>query len=152
MVYVSNISPTPKPSADAVGASCVLIVRPLVGKDVFLERDKASPSSVLPNNDFVEYVASIPPHPQAPRTPNREEMVELLKQVPYFTEVEPPVTSMEDFFLATKRITMDLDEDPLISFVARLPFNTLESVVSNIRTMQDYTIVETTKVVSLASL
>lgn len=65
-------------------------------------------------------------------TLNWEEMTELLKQVPYFIETKALMTHMGDFFFffATKRVTVDLDDDPPISFVTQLSFGTPESVVS----------------------
>lgn len=45
-------------------------------------------------------------------------MAKLLKQVSYFTEAEPPMTSMWDFFPLPKWVMMDLDDNPPISFVA----------------------------------
>ena len=82
------------------------------------------------SDDPIEYGTSIPPHAQAPHTFNWEEMTELLKQIPYFTETKALVTHMGDFFSTTKWVTMDLDGDLPISFAARLSFGTPESVVS----------------------
>ena len=45
------------------------------------------------------------------------------------------MTSMRYFFSTTKRVTVDLDDDPLFFFAARLPFGTLRSVISRIWTM-----------------
>lgn len=45
---------------------------------------------------------------------------------------------------------MDLDGDPNISFVTRLAFGTLESVVPWILPMQDYIVVETAKLVNFS--
>lgn len=53
-------------------------------------------------------------------------------------------------FPATRRVSMDLDGDPNISFVTRLAFGTLESVVPWILPMQDYIVVETAKLVNLS--
>ena len=54
--------------------------------------------------------------------------------------------------MATRQVLMDLGGDPSISFVARLSFGILESIVSHIPPMQDYTTVEMAKVVSLVPL
>lgn len=62
------------------------------------------------------------------------------------------MTSMGDFFSATKRVTVDLEYDSSISFAAPLPFGIPESIVSCIRPMQDYTATETVEVVGLAPL
>lgn len=79
-------------------------------------------------------------------------MVELLKQVPCFTKSEAPVSNMEEFFPATKQVSVDLNGDPRISFATRLPISTPESVFSRIWPMRDYTVIETAEVVSLAHL
>ena len=50
------------------------------------------------SDDPIEYGTSIPPRAQAAHTFNWEEMTELLKQVPYFTETKALVTHMGDFF------------------------------------------------------
>ena len=66
-------------------------------------------------------------------------MVEILKQVPCFIEVEPPPTKMSDFFPLTKQILVNLEGNPPISISARLSFGTPEIVVSYIQSMQGYT-------------
>lgn len=60
------------------------------------------------------------------------------------------MNNMGVLFPATRRVSMDLDGDPNISFVTRLAFGTLESVVPWILPMQDYIVVETTKLVNLS--
>lgn len=62
------------------------------------------------------------------------------------------MNNIRDHFMATRQVLMDLGGDPSISFVARLSFGTLESIVSHIPPMQDYTTVEMAKVVSLVLL
>ena len=79
-------------------------------------------------------------------------MTKLLKQVPCFTESEAPMNNIGDFFPATRRVLANLGDDPSVSFVAQLLFGIPESVASRIPPMQDYTIVETEEVVSLAPL
>lgn len=75
----------------------------------------------------------------------------MLKWIPYFTAAKPSSTKMSNFFLLTKWILVNLDGNPPISVVARLPFGTPESIISRIQQMQDYIAQETTKVVSFAS-
>lgn len=149
---VLNIPPPPRPSVDAIGPDHVPAMRSLIGKYAHPERGEASIGSAPINDDLDRKDVSASPRPQTPRVPSWEEMVELLKQVPYFTKVEPPVTNMGDFFPLTKRVTVDLDDNPPISCATQLPYGTLESVVSRIRTIQDYTIIEIVKVVSFVSL
>ena len=76
------------------------------------------------------------------RAPNREKIAELMNQIPCFTEKKTLVNNMGKLFSVTRRVSMDLDDDPNISFVARLLFSTLESIVSRILLMQDYTTIE----------
>lgn len=83
-VPVSTIHLTSKPPFDVVGPnrsgpSHVPIIRPSVGKDTRPELDGPSTNLVPLNNDSVECVASISPHPPTTRAPSRKEMVELLK-------------------------------------------------------------------------
>lgn len=131
---VSNIPPPPRPYADAARPDHVPTVRSLIRKYAHPERDRASIGLAPVSNDLDGKDVSTSPHPQAPRAPSWEEMVKLLKKVPYFTKVEPPVTNMGDFFPLTKQVTVDLDDNPLISCV------------------QDYTAIEMMKVVSFVSL
>lgn len=78
-------------------------------------------------------------------------MVEMLKQVPCFTDVEPPLSKMSDFFPFTKWVSINLGNTPPISVSARLSLGTPESAVSCIEPMQGYTAEQTAKVVSHAS-
>ena len=50
--------------------------------------------------------------------------------------------------LATQRIPVKIESNLNQSFVARLPFRTLNTTISRIMPMQDYTTFETTEVVS----
>lgn len=76
---VSTIPLAPKPSADAVGPSRVLTVRPLFGKDADPERGRPSTGPIPLIDDSVECMTSVPLRPQVPRAPSWEEMAELLK-------------------------------------------------------------------------
>ena len=62
------------------------------------------------------------------------------------------MNNIGDLFPAAPWVSIDLDGNPNISFVARLPFDNPKSVTSRIFPMQDYTTIETMKVVSLSSL
>lgn len=59
-------------------------------------------------------------------------MVEMLRQVPCFTDVELPSTKMLDFFPLTKQILVNLVGDPPVSVIAQLLLGILESAVSRI--------------------
>ncbi|RVW25247.1 hypothetical protein CK203_108206 [Vitis vinifera] len=129
------IPSVPKPSVDGVGPSHVPTVRPFTGKNACLELGEPSIGLAQLSDDSVECVAFVPPCPKTPRAPSWKEMVELLKQVPCFTESEGLVNNIGDLFSTTRRVSMDLSGDPNISFVARLPFNTLDSIASHILPM-----------------
>ena len=77
-------------------------------------------------------------------------MVEMLKQIPCFIEVDPPSTKLSDFFQLSKWISVNLEGDPPVSVSAWLPFSTPKSIVSCIQLMQGYTAQQTTEVVNLS--
>ena len=82
-------------------------------ENTYPTRDGASIDPAPIDDDLDEKEATV-----APRTLSWEEMVEILKQVPYFTDTKPPSTKMSDFFLLMKRISMNLDRNPPISILA----------------------------------
>ena len=61
------------------------------------------------------------------------------------------MNNIGDLFSTTRRISVDLDGDPNIFFMARLSFGTPESVASRILPMQNYTAFETIEMVSVSS-
>lgn len=65
--------------------------------------------------------------------PSWDEMMETLKRMSCFTDVELPSTKMLDFFPLTKRISVNLGGDPPIFVSTRLPFGTPESTISRIQ-------------------
>ena len=83
--------------------------------------------------------------PAAP--PSWEEMMEMLKGVPCFTDAEAPSMKISDFFPLNKWFSVNMGGDPPIFVKARLPFGTLESVVSCIQHLHEWTIPETVEVV-----
>ena len=88
LVPVLAIPPVPKPSIDVAGPSHVPTVRPSTGKYVHPKLGGPFIGPAQLNDDSVECVTYVPPRPQWSSTPSQEEMVELLKQVPYFIESE----------------------------------------------------------------
>ena len=86
--------------------------------------------------------------PTAAVPPNWEELMEMLKGVPCFTNAEAPSTRMSDFFPLTKRVSVNMDGDPPAFVKARLPFGTPESVISCIQYLQEWMIPETAEVVN----
>lgn len=130
---ISAIVPRLEPLATAASTNPVLDGRPFSARaTIHPKLGGFSIGSTQLSDDSVEYIASILPRPQAPRAPSQEEIVALMKQIPCFIEGETPVNNKEDFFLATWRVLVDLDDDHNISFMAQLSFGTSESVVSRI--------------------
>lgn len=74
----------------------------------------------------------------------------MLKQVPYFTMLEPPSTSMDDFFPLTLRFCVNMLGDPPVAVAPRLPHDTPESILLRIQPMQEYTAIKMPEVVRSA--
>lgn len=109
------------PQPDVMGPSNVSTVDEEVGS----APDGASDGTVLADEVPDQKDTSTPAFPSS-----WDEMVEMLKHIPCFTDAEPPSTKMSDFFPPTKRISVNLGGD-LPSFVsARLPFGTPESTAA----------------------
>lgn len=111
------------PQPDVMGPSSVSTVEEEAGPALEGASDGTAPTDEVPDQKDTS----------APAFPSSwDEMVEMLKHVPCFIDVEPPSTKMSDFFPLTKRIFVNLGGD-LPSFVsARLPFGTLESTIARI--------------------
>lgn len=74
-------------------------------KDVYPVQERTSIGQT-PSDDHNDKYAPISSH-----TPSWEEIVELLKQVPYFTKLEPSSTDMNDFFPLTNRFFVKMVGD-----------------------------------------
>lgn len=80
--------------------------------------------------------------------PSWDEMIEMLKHVPCFTDTEPSSTKMSDFFLLTKQISVNPP-----SFVStKLPFGMPKFAVTYIQKLQDCTVLKTAEVVLFHTL
>ena len=130
MEPISDALLAPMPLADVAGLSSVPDPRPSTRKDVCPERDGAFTSPAPACDNLDEKGAPVPP-----RAPRLEEMATLLKQVPCFTEAEPLSTNMVNFFPLTKWVLVDLDDNPSIIIIVRLPYNTSKSIVSRVQPM-----------------
>lgn len=84
--------------------------------------------------------------------PSWDEMIEILKHVPCFTDVEPSSTKISDFFLLTKRISVNLGGDPPSFVSAKLSFGMPKFAVACIQQLQECTVLKTTKVVFFHTL
>lgn len=70
----------------------------------------------------------------APTSPlSWDEIMEMLKRVSCFTDFDAPSTKMLEFFLITKRISVNMGGEPPSFVSARLPFGTLESAMFRIQ-------------------
>lgn len=94
---------------DVAGPNNVLVAKSPIRKDT-CPTQYGAPTGPDPTDDDLDKKDATAPL----RSPNWEEMAKMLKQVPYFTEVEPPSTKMSNFFSLTKQISMNLDGNPLI--------------------------------------
>ena len=88
-------------------------------------------------------------HPPKPTyIPSKEEVSELLRRIPSFTDREPPVQDIGTFFPAMQGILIEMNENSNQSFMARVPYGTPDTVIARIIHMKDYTTFETTEMVS----
>lgn len=118
-----DVIPGPMPPSDAMGLSSM----PAVEKEISTVPNGA-PSGVAPVNEVLDQKdtpASAPP-------PSWDEMMEMLRWVLCFTDVESSSTKMLDFFPLTKRISMNLGGEPPVFVSAQLFLGMPESVISRI--------------------
>lgn len=83
----------PMPPIEVAGPINVLVAKSRVRKDTCPTQDGALIGPDPIDDDLDKKDATIPLH-----APNWEEMAEMLKQVPCFTEAKPPSTKMLNFF------------------------------------------------------
>lgn len=68
-------------------------------------------SSNLFNEESFECKASSPFYPKSFYIPNQEEVVKLLRQISSFTERKTPVQNIRVIFLATQRISIEIENN-----------------------------------------
>lgn len=140
---IINALPTSIPHPDAAGSSNAPAVASSVRMETRPTQDGApdGPAPVEEDLDQKDAPSSIPP-------PIWEEMMEMLRRVPCFTNTELLSTKMSAFFPFTKWVSVSLVGDSPTSVTARFSLGTPKFVVSHIQLLQDCTAQETTKVVS----
>ena len=79
--------------------------------------------------------------------PNREEIAELMRQIPSFTKRETLVHDMRVLFPTAQWISIEIANNLDRSFTACLSYGTLDTTISHIMPMRDYTAFETVEVV-----
>lgn len=131
------------PPSNIVRSEQELVASSYAEKDACPEEDKTPVGHTL-GGDINDKNTSI-------SSPSCEEIAALLKQVPCSTVLEPPTPSIDVLFLLTHQYFVDLSGDTPITFAPRLPHNIPNSVLLCIQPMQQYTAVETAKVVRFAS-
>lgn len=87
------------------------------------------------------------PGPKLVYVSNREEMSKSLSRIPSFTERDPLVHNIGVLFSFMQWILVEVNEYPNRSFMAQLPHDTLDTTISHIMYMKDYTAFEIAKVV-----
>nr|CAN67634.1 hypothetical protein VITISV_031865 [Vitis vinifera] len=108
------------------------------------QSDEASPSAAI-----TERAPNEKGSPTLAVSPSWEELMEMLKGVSCFMDAEAPSMKMFDFFPLIKRVSVNMGGDPPNFVSAWLPFCTLESAVSCIQHLQEWTMLETVEVVEV---
>lgn len=101
------------PPFDIARSGQELLVSSSVEKDAFPAQDKTPIGHTLDDNINDKDVPI--------SFPSWEEITTLLRQVPCFTALEPPTTSIDAFFLLTHRYFVDILDDPLTTVVPHPP-------------------------------
>lgn len=83
--------------------------------------------------------------------PNREEIAKLMRQIPSFTERETLVQDMRVLFSTTQQIPIEIENNSDRSFTTHLSYGTLNTAISRIMPMWNYTSFEMVEVVSRSS-
>lgn len=122
---VMDPPPTPVPPFYAIGSSSVPATASSFRTETCSAQDGAPdcPSPTENDIDQKDALSSI-------SSPNWEEMMEILRRMPCFTDAESPSTKLLDFFPFTKQVLVSLGGDPPISVTTWLPLGTIESTVS----------------------
>ena len=80
--------------------------------------------------------------------PNRDEVVEFLRQISSLIERETPIQDMRVFFPAIQRILIEIKNDLDRSSMVCLSYGTPDTAISRIMPMLDYTTFKMAEVVS----
>lgn len=70
---------------------------------------------------------------------NWEELDVLLERFPTFTNMEPPMSHMNELFPLLEMIPMDVATDPQQNFMAHVPHGTIEETIEVIMHLKNYT-------------
>ena len=70
--------------------------------------------------------------------PCREELDVFLERFPIFTNMELPISHMNELFPIMKRVPMDMTVNPQQNFMARFLHGTLSETIEAIMHLKDY--------------
>lgn len=138
-----EVPPMPVPPSDIMGPSSTLAAKKEVGPTL---------GEAFGGATLVEEVLDQKDTPTSVPPPSWDEMMEMLKRVSCFTDAESHSTKMADFFLLTKRISVNLGGDPPVFVSTRLSFYMLKSIISCIQQLQDCMVQETAEVTTSSIL
>ena len=142
-----NPTPSKKACSKPASAPTLMSVPPTTATVLTPELDKKLPSadehtyhetrrSFINSDNFnkesFEYMTFFSPHSKSTYVPNWEEVSELLKRIPFFTERESSVQNMGVLFPATQQIPIEIDNDPSRSFTTWLLYGTPNTAISHI--------------------
>ena len=69
---------------------------------------------------------------------NQEVLDVLLECFLTFTNMEPPTSHMNKFFLILQKISMDVTANPHQNFMTRVPHGTIDKTIEVIMHLKDY--------------
>ena len=79
--------------------------------------------------------------------PNWEELDILLEHFPTFTNMEPPISHMNELFPIMKRVPVDVTANPQQNCMARVPHGTSSETIESIMRLKDYSAMQMVEVV-----
>lgn len=104
-----NVSPTLVPPPDTTGPSSVPVVEKKVGP---------GPDGAFSGAASIEEVLYQKDSPASAPPSSWEEMMEILRWVPCFSDAEPSSTKISDLFYLTKQISVNLGGGESLVFVS----------------------------------
>ena len=127
----------------AVAPLSIIVAKPSAKKNQFHSTEEPV---VIPSGSTLS--SQLPPITTMDM-PTREELDKLLKCFPSVTNMELPLTNMNDLFPATQRIPIEVYSDPEQSFIIRVLFRTPNNIIEAVMLMKRYSALQMTKVVKV---
>ncbi|KAL6321868.1 hypothetical protein AAG906_035572 [Vitis piasezkii] len=76
-----------------------------------------------------------------------KELDVILECFPTYTNMEPPISHINELFLIMERVPVDVTIDPQQNFMARVPYGTSNKTIEAIMRLKDYLVMQMTEVV-----